>query len=109
DSRTLYLGTLYEGVFKSVNGGSSWAAINAGLPFLPGGVQSLAIEPATHTILAAVWEGGVFKSNNGGAGWEAVNSGLTNSHVTSLSMAPLGSRKIYAGTYGGGVSTLSLR
>src|SRR6185369_5483566 len=28
DSRTLYLGTLYEGVFKSVNGGSSWAAIN---------------------------------------------------------------------------------
>ncbi len=42
---TLYVGTEAEGIFKSVNGGLSWNAVNDGLPDTI--VYTLAIDPQT--------------------------------------------------------------
>src|SRR5438046_2707143 len=59
---TLYAGTRYGGVFKSTNGGTSWAAVNSGLTY--SSVQAVAIDPATPATLYAGTGGGVFKSTN---------------------------------------------
>ncbi len=65
---TLYAGTLCSGVLKSLDGGDSWSAGNAGLT-RSSYVYALAIDPTTPTTLyAATLRGGVFKSLNGVAG-----------------------------------------
>ena len=57
-SNTLYAGT-NGGVFKSMDGGASWNAINNGLTTT--GVPAMAIDPATPSrIYAGTNGGGVF-------------------------------------------------
>ena len=45
-------GSVYTGVFKSTNGGTTWSAANAGLPS-PALIDQLAIDPLTPTTLYA--------------------------------------------------------
>ena len=80
---TLYAGTYRGGVFKSMNGGESWSAVNTGLPNL--NVFSLVIDPQTPPTLYVGIEAGVFKSTNGGGSWSAVNTGPDPTiHVSGL-------------------------
>lgn len=82
---TLYAGNVCSGVFKSLDGGDSWSAVNTGLTDTA--VSALAINPATPAILyAGTFSGGVFQSLNGGSSWSAVNSGLTNTNVLALAI-----------------------
>src|SRR2546427_5845569 len=69
---TLYAGTTSAGVFKSIDGGTHWRAVNAGLGATS--VRALAIDPQASTALyAATCGGGVFKSTDGGGSWSAAN------------------------------------
>jgi photosystem II stability/assembly factor-like uncharacterized protein len=95
---TLYAGT-DGGVFKSINGGQSWTAINSGLTDTI--VDALAIDPsAPATLYAGTNLGGVFKSTNAGQSWTAVNVGLTNTRVQALAIDPSAPATLYAGTFG---------
>jgi photosystem II stability/assembly factor-like uncharacterized protein len=100
---TLYAGTSGAGVFKSRNGGVSWAAVNAGL--IASSVQALAIDPSTpSTLFAGTRGGGVFLSRNGGGSWTPVNSGLTVYFVSALAIDRSTPATLYAGTlFPGGV------
>src|SRR6266540_943436 len=98
---TVYAGTAWAGVFKSVNGGGSWAAVTSGLTNL--NVNALAIDPDTPATLYAATCGGVFKSINGGGSWTRAYTGLTNSYVKTLAIDPVTPATVYAGTGGGGV------
>jgi len=67
-------------VLKSMDGGTSWHAVNSGLPrlgtgnyFAPGG---LAIDPKNPATIYATRGTGVYRSTDGAASWRAVNSGL---------------------------------
>jgi hypothetical protein len=101
---TLYAGTDGEGVFKSADGGATWAAINSGLPDLS--VVALAIGPTTpSTLYASVFGSGVFKSTDGGASWAGVNAGLTSLQIAALTINPAAPATLYAGSSGGGVFT----
>jgi photosystem II stability/assembly factor-like uncharacterized protein len=99
---TIYAGT-YTGVYKSTNGGENWEAINTGLPssVYQNGIDSIAVNPKTPTILyAATWGGGVYKSTNGGMNWGTVNSGMPSSkaYVNRLAISAATPATIYAGT-----------
>src|SRR6266853_789344 len=86
---TLYAGTQGGGAFKSTNGGTSWNAVNSGLP-LNAVVRALAVDPTIPTTLyAGTQSGGAFKSTNGGASWTAINTGLTNLLVFALAIDPI--------------------
>ncbi len=88
------------GIFKSTDGGASWAAIGP----TNSGVLALAINPATPTTLYAGTRGGVSKSTDGGATWVAANTGLPVApHVGTLAIDPATPTTLYAGTYRGGV------
>ena len=96
DGTNIFAGTNGQGVFLSSNNGSSWTAVNNGLPgWSP--VYSFAISGTN--IFAGIY-GGVFLSSNNGSSWTAVNNGLTNNTVSSLAIS---GTNIFAGTYGDGV------
>ena len=79
-SGTLYAGTYY-GVFKSVDGGVSWNAVNTGLT--NDFITALAIDPQMPATLYAGTGVGVFKERGWGENWIAANSGLTNTSVSA--------------------------
>ncbi|MEQ1518586.1 MAG: dockerin type I domain-containing protein, partial [Usitatibacteraceae bacterium] len=83
---TLYVTTNNRGVFKSTNGGTSFNAINNGLPNMIGQGSRLAIDPTNsqNLYLGLPDEAGVYKSTNGGASWVASSSGLTTPRALSI-------------------------
>lgn len=100
-----------SGVFRSDDGGASWAVRSVGLPHYPGAtdtaldVLDLAIHPTqTGTLWAAVWNqfdptnsGAVYKTTDGGANWFASSKGLALGVVTTLRVDPTHPDTIYAG------------
>ena len=88
---TLYAGTQFEGVFKTIDGGSTWAATGE-LPPLP--VYSLAVESGPAATVYAGTHFGVFRSVDGGANWTAL--GLTG-WVSAIAVVPGAPATVYAG------------
>ena len=93
ERRTLWCGTLPGGLFRSRDGGSSWALIESlwnepkrrewvgGGAELPG-VHSICVDPrdARH-ITVAVSCGGVWMTRDGGASWEIRAQGMRASYM----------------------------
>ncbi|MCC6433727.1 MAG: hypothetical protein IT196_01735, partial [Acidimicrobiales bacterium] len=87
DAGTLLVAALDKGVFRSTDGGRSWAPSSDGLPH--GNVRDLLAHPSRPQVLwAAVgagrpsdggqWQpGGIYRSDDGGQTWHASSSGLT--------------------------------
>jgi len=84
DPRTLYAGTL-EGVFRSSDGGATWAEISP-----PGGheiheIESLAVDPGNaDAVYAGTWHL-PWKTTDGGKTWHNIKQGLiVDSDVFSI-------------------------
>ena len=105
---TLYAGVLgsslsQNGVYKSTDGGGSWAKASGGLP-TGANVRTLAVDPANPAMLyaannnAGVYE--VYKSTDSGANWTAFSLvGLpTGATIEALAVDPLNPSALYAGT-----------
>jgi len=90
------------GVFKSTNGGATWAAFNAGLP--DAGVRALAVDTVNSNLYAAT-STGIYQTPTAAAAWLPANFGLTTTDVLSLTIS---GTTIFAGTNGGGVFSNTL-
>jgi photosystem II stability/assembly factor-like uncharacterized protein len=115
NDRTVFAGTLCKdfptcvdsyvtGVFKSTNGGDTWARALNGLP--KRGIYTIAVSPgyaSDRTLFAGMWEGGVYKSTDGGANWSNASTGLGNLRVWSVALSPAYATDgtMFAGTDGG--------
>lgn len=98
---TLYVTVAQQGVFKSLDRGKSWGAMNNGLKSLE--ILYLVIDPARpETVYLGSLGAGVHRSDDGGQSWTAVNHGLTNTTIESLIVHPQTS-VLYAATTGGGL------
>ncbi|GER59290.1 hypothetical protein ULMA_13980 [Patiriisocius marinus] len=73
-------GGLNSGLYKSTNGGATWAKIQTGFPAGKLGRIAIAVAPSDSTILYSVLEtedpkkNGLWKSTNAGASWEHLNN-----------------------------------
>jgi photosystem II stability/assembly factor-like uncharacterized protein len=68
---TLWSGGPRCGIWKTTDGGASWAPVGDSLPTLS--VAALAVDPVTPTRIYAVMAGsGIFRSENGGATWTQI-------------------------------------
>ena len=70
DGVTVYAAGYNDVLYKSIDGGATWAALSSGSRYWHG--------VATHdgvTVYAAVYGGVIYKSTDGGATWAALSSG----------------------------------
>jgi photosystem II stability/assembly factor-like uncharacterized protein len=88
DPDVVYAATQTLGVYKSTDGGQSFAASNDGLTFMRMSRSGVvAIDPSNPSTLYASTEGGgVFKSRDAGATWAPVNDGLGDLTVFGLTL-----------------------
>jgi hypothetical protein len=96
------------GVFKSTDSGTTWTAMNQGLP--EGWVYTIAIDPTNPTTLyAGTHSKGVYKSLDGGASWQSKSKGLRsllswdahNLEIRSLAVNPQNPEDLIVGVWGG--------
>ena len=96
-------------IFKSTNGGGQWRQVPIPVP-AGAGISSLAIDPATPSVVYAAYGycpggcngSGVFKSIDAGATWTAAQNGLSDAiFVYALAIDPSAPARIYAATNGG--------
>jgi photosystem II stability/assembly factor-like uncharacterized protein len=90
----VYGGTGWPGIFKSSDGGSTWAAVNSGL--LANIFYTLAIDPQNpRTLYGGVYSRGLVKSTDGGASWSTTQF---KSDFTTLMFDPRNQGTVYAST-----------
>lgn len=95
---TLFAGTYGAGIYKSVDFGANWVAINNGLN---GALNFRAMESKGNTLFAGGPTGtGVFRSTDFGANWTLLAGGLTSGSYRGFAS---NSQLIVAGSFGGGV------
>ena len=115
-------GGIGSGVFLSADSGTSWTAVNTGLP-ANAYISSLSVNGTQ--VFAATDLYGVFVSSDSGKSWSAVNSGLpdgisvrsivasgTDGHPglskSQANSPAISGRQLFAGTYNRGVWRLPL-
>lgn len=108
DDNIIYSGTAGGGVFKTSDGGNSWAPVTDELSHLP--IGHIAIDPVNPDIIYAgtgdtniggnVWIGnGLYKSTDGGETWNYI--GLEECKIISkIRINPLNPDQIFVGTMG---------
>jgi hypothetical protein len=84
-------------VYRSVNGGDTWTAVDAGLPDVP--VNDLVIDPSRPDRLYAGNDIGVYASDDDGATWYPLGTGLPMQAVFDLTVHDA-SRTLVAATHG---------
>lgn len=95
NSQEIYVGTAQGGVWKTLNGGSTWTPLMDQMNSLA--VGSLAISPDNHTLYVGTGEGnlggdnyagiGLLKSTNEGQSWSILGSNYFNgSSISSIAI-----------------------
>jgi hypothetical protein len=85
--RNLFAGTFDSGVYRSTDSGSSWTAVNNGLPqnIYTKGIWITSFAVVGSNLFAGVLGSGVFLSTDNGASWKPENTGQWDSnHVMAL-------------------------
>ncbi len=99
-SSTMWAGT-DGGLFRSADGGVSWAPVTNGLPAAT--ITALKFDPASPKTFYAATTAGLFRSTDDGAMWTALNAGLTNLFVNAFAILPGSPETLFVGIFGGGV------
>jgi hypothetical protein len=82
------------GIYKSTDGGASWAPSNNNQNFFQ--TKALAVDPvSTNNVYVGTF--GVFKSTNGGASWGAASAGIPQgTQINTLTIDPSNPTTLYA-------------
>ena len=82
---------LEEGVYKSTDGGSTWAPTNTPEWILRNPPVALAVDPGDPNIVyvgAYFFEGHLLRSNNGGESWTPIQNGLPKGMPSAFAIHP---------------------
>lgn len=94
-ANTLYAGTMFRGVYKSTDGGSTFVPANNGISDLE--IRCLDNQPESASVVfAGTLEDGLYKTTDGGANWNKLYT-FPSVAVLALKVMPGGST-VYAGT-----------
>lgn len=96
-------------LWKSINGGTTWSAIDGPGSGFPAGGVALVIKnlPGNSSTLFVGTDYGVYQSTNGGTTWVRLGTGLPSVRVNDIYIAP-DSSFLRAATFGRGVWEFSL-
>ncbi len=94
--QTIYAAT-DGGARKSIDGGSTWTAINTGLPST--NIWALGVSPTEPEVLVAgLYANGVYESSDGGATWSIAHTGMPAVSIASVAITAATPRVVVAGT-----------
>jgi photosystem II stability/assembly factor-like uncharacterized protein len=102
---TIYTGIEFSGsgtnpeaaVYKSVDGGATWADASSGLGLTYEMVRWIAVDPQqSNVIFAADDYDGIYKSVDGGANWTLSLDGMGNTQFYVVAIDPTDSNVVYA-------------
>lgn len=97
----LYLSSIGDGVYKSVDGGHTWRSINNNLTD-HNIRQIVASKNSPDIVLAVGNQSGIYRTGDGGANWQEIKQGIPkDSHLTAISFVSEQSQRVYAGDQGG--------
>src|SRR5258708_7308754 len=103
NSQVLFAGTLFGGIYKTVNRGSSWSQVTS--PFNSTSVFSIAPDPSNNgTIYVGTQGVGVCQSTDDGNTWVVLSQGLTDTTVLAVTVNPFNRNSLLAAT-GTGIFT----
>jgi photosystem II stability/assembly factor-like uncharacterized protein len=97
DKPTIYVGTVGQSVYRSLDGGDTWKKASKGM-FSESDIRAIAVDPNDTSIMFAGTEAGIYRSKNGGDEWERLDSALNERQIWSLAIDPNNPNTIYAGT-----------
>ncbi len=87
----------YSHIYKSVNLGQTWLAIDGNLPEVP--VNTIILDPNVQNQIFVGTDAGVYMTDNGGISWDFISNSIPNVPVMAMEFHTV-SRKLYIGTYG---------
>ncbi len=92
---TMLIAATNDGIYKSVNGGTSWTKVFSGV------VQDLRSTPSNFSILYAAQNGiGVIKSIDTGSTWSLSNTGMTPNGRVEIDISPVQPNRVIASAEG---------
>lgn len=94
--KTLYAGSRFQGLFKSVDGGRSWAGIESTHIGGPE-VSDLAISPSDPQTVFVATLNGLYRTLNGALSWVVVHAG-PGAEGRSVELDPANPSRLYTGT-----------
>jgi uncharacterized protein (TIGR03437 family) len=98
-------GTVVGPVYRTVDGGATWASLSVGLPNLP--ANDVLLDPDIPNTIYTATDVGVYRSVDSGQSWLPLGTGLPNVIVHSLRLYRP-TRTLRAATYGRGMWDLSV-
>ena len=96
DIRHVYCASYGGGVFRSTNGGATWAAINQGLPDRQ--VYTLRMDPTDTGHIYVGTDQGVFHSLDRGSSWTSLNPILAKRNIRAIAFDPTKQDRLYVAT-----------
>jgi len=94
---TLYAGTFFGGLYKSVDYGGQWSHIET--PFSESSVFAVEVSPSDPgRLYVSTFQAGVWRSMDAGQTWVDISNGIAESSVNTVQLAPQSSSTLLAGT-----------
>src|SRR5256886_10732621 len=97
DPHRLYVGTIGEGLFRSLDGGETFTRACDGM-FVECHVRALAVHPEDPRHLFLGMENGLYVSRDGADSWSRVESRLSGQQIWSILLSPRNPDLIIVGT-----------
>jgi len=96
DPRTILAATAEVGLFRSTDGGQTWASANTGLETSL--LHHVMFAPSDPDVAYLATHDGVYRSEDAGRSWTQRNQGLTYAFVTPVAIDPRDADVVYVGT-----------
>lgn len=101
DSDVVFVGSLFQGLFRSEDGGRSWRQLGKGYfgaSYDRSEIRGLVLDPsAPSTVYVSVEGKGVFRSLDAGQVWTRASAGLPRSSSGTLAIDPMDPEILYIG------------
>ena len=94
---TICVGTLGQGIWRSIDGGENWLRVRQGL-YGESAVRALAVHPTDSNVVYAGVDDGVYRSEDLGESWAKLDSPMNGIAIWALEIDPVDPDIVFAGT-----------